>query len=43
MVCLVTIDPKKFGGHNNLVSAVQRQGIRENDESTPTATVSERK
>ena len=40
LVCLENIDPECFGGRNNLVSAVQRQGIKKCG-STATTTVSE--
>ena len=41
MVLLADIEPINFGGHNHLVSAVQRQGIRNKDGYTPTTTVKE--
>ena len=40
LVCLAEIDPTKFGGREHLVSVVQRQGIRKNDGSKLTTTVS---
>ena len=42
LVCLEKIDPKIFGGRNNVVSAVQRLVIRKKNGSTPTTNVSER-
>ena len=43
LVFLANIDPKTFGGHNHLVSAVQRRAIRGKDGSIPTTTVSAQK
>ena len=40
---LANIDPTNVFGQNHLVSAVQGQGIRKIDGSTPTTTVSERR
>ena len=40
LVFMAMIDPVNFGGRDNLVLAVQRQGIMKKDGSTPTTTVS---
>ena len=40
LVCLAKIEPTFFCGRDHLVSAVQRQGTRKKDGSTPTTNVS---